>query len=51
MSLELNPNSGLAFRNDRGLERSDKAPQFKGKSKKKKQEMAIAAYLDAQEDK
>jgi len=30
MSLELNPNSGLAFRNDRGLERSDKAPQFKG---------------------
>jgi len=30
MSLELNPNSGLAFRNDRGLERSSKAPQFKG---------------------
>jgi len=30
MSLQLNPNSGLAFRNDRGLERSDKAPQFKG---------------------
>jgi len=30
MSLELNPNSGLAFRNDRGLERSEKAPQFKG---------------------
>ena len=27
------------------------APQFKGKSKKKKQQMAIAAYLDAQEDK
>lgn len=27
------------------------APQFKGKSKKKKQKMAIAAYLDAQEDK
>ena len=31
--------------------RKSKAPQFKGKSKKKKQEMAIAAYLDAQEDK
>lgn len=30
MSLELNPNSGLAFRNDRGLERSEKAPHFKG---------------------
>ena len=27
------------------------APQFKGKSKKKKQQMAIAAYLDAQENK
>ena len=30
MSLQLNPNSGLAFRNVRGLERSEKAPQFKG---------------------
>lgn len=30
MSLQLNPNSGLAFRNERGLERSDKAPHFKG---------------------
>jgi len=30
MSLELNPNSGLAFRNERGLERSEKAPHFKG---------------------
>ena len=30
MSLELNPNSCLAFRNERGLERSDKAPHFKG---------------------
>ena len=27
-----------------------KAPQFKGKSKKKKQQMAIAAYLDAKEE-
>ena len=27
MSLQLNPNSGLAFQNDRG---SEKAPQFKG---------------------
>ncbi len=26
------------------------APQFKGKSKKKKQQMAVAAYLDAKED-
>ena len=32
------------------FQKSD-APQFKGKSKKKKQQMAIAAYLDAQEDK
>ena len=31
--------------------RKSDAPQFKGKSKKKKQQMAIAAYLDAQEDK
>ena len=27
-----------------------KAPQFKGKSKKKRREMAIAAYLDAKEE-
>ena len=27
------------------------APQFKGKSKKKRKEMAVAAYLDAQDDK
>ena len=32
------------------FQKSD-APQFKGKSKKKKQQMAVAAYLDAQEDK
>ena len=31
--------------------RKSDAPQFKGKSKKKKQDMAIAAYLDAQENK
>ena len=31
--------------------RKSDAPQFKGKSKKKKQQMAIAAYLDAQENK
>jgi len=31
--------------------RDSDAPQFKGKSKKKKQQMAIAAYLDAQDDK
>ena len=34
----------------RDFEKSD-AKQFKGKSKKKKQQMAIAAYLDAQEKK
>ena len=32
MALKLNPNSGIAFRNDRGLERSEKAPQFKGEA-------------------
>ncbi len=31
--------------------RDSDAPQFKGKSKKKKQQMAVAAYLDAQDDK
>ena len=30
--------------------RKSDAPQFKGKSKKKKQQMAVAAYLDAKED-
>ena len=30
--------------------RDSDAPQFKGKSKKKKQQMAVAAYLDAKED-
>lgn len=29
--------------------RKSDAPQFKGKSKKKKQQMAVAAYLDAKE--
>ena len=31
--------------------RKSKAPQFKGKTKNKKQQMAIAAYLNAKEDK
>lgn len=31
--------------------RDSDAPQFKGKSKKKKQEMAVAAYLDAKDNK
>ena len=31
--------------------RKSKAPQFKGKSDKKKQKMAIAAYLDAKDNK
>ena len=30
MALKLDNNSGLAFYNTRGLERSDKAPTFKG---------------------
>jgi hypothetical protein len=30
--------------------KKSKAPQFKGKSKKKKREMAIAAYLNAKEE-
>ena len=29
--------------------RKSKAPQFKGKSKKKRQQMAVAAYLDAKD--
>ena len=29
--------------------RKSDAPQFKGKSKQKKQQMAIAAYLDAKD--
>ena len=32
------------------FQKSD-APQFKGKSKKKRQKMAIAAYLDAKDEK
>ena len=31
--------------------KDSKAPQFKGKSKKKKQEMAVAAYLSAKDKK
>ena len=31
--------------------RDSDAPQFKGKSKKKKQQMAVAAYLDAKDNK
>ena len=31
--------------------RKSDAPQFKGKSKKKKQQMAVAAYLDAKDNK
>ena len=32
------------------FQKSD-APQFKGKSKKERQKMAIAAYLDAKDEK
>jgi hypothetical protein len=31
--------------------RKSEAPQFKGKSKKKRQQMAVAAYLDDKEKK
>lgn len=44
MSLELNPNSGLAFRNDRGLERSDKAPHFKGEILFEGQRIEVAIW-------
>lgn len=44
MSLQLNPNSGLAFRNDRGLERSDKAPHFKGEILFEGQRIEIAIW-------
>lgn len=30
MNLELDNNCGLAFLNDRGLQRNDKAPTYKG---------------------
>ena len=47
MEEELNPSMGAgAYVDD--FQKSD-APQFKGKSKKKRQKMAIAAYLDAKE--
>jgi uncharacterized protein (DUF736 family) len=44
MSLQLNPNSGLAFRNIRGLERSDKAPHFKGELLYKGERIEIAIW-------
>ena len=44
MSLELNPNSGLAFRNERGLERSEKAPTFKGEALYKGERIEIAIW-------
>ena len=44
---KLKPSMGAgAYVDD--FQKSD-APQFKGKSKKKRQKMAIAAYLDAKE--
>jgi uncharacterized protein (DUF736 family) len=44
MSLELNPNSGLAFRNERGLERSEKAPHFKGEILYKGERIEVAIW-------
>ena len=43
--MPLNPKDGIgSYIKDF---RKSKAPQFKGKSKKKRQQMAVAAYLDA----
>ena len=44
MALKLNPNSGIAFRNDRGLERSEKAPQFKGEAMFEGKRIEIAVW-------
>ena len=46
---KLNPKKHDAGDYVKDIQKS-KAPQFKGKSKKKKREMAIAAYLDAKEE-
>ena len=46
---KLKPSDGAGTYVD-DFRKSD-APQFKGKSKKKKQQMAIAAYLDDKEKK
>jgi hypothetical protein len=46
---KLNPKKHVAGDYVKDFQKS-KAPQFKGKSKKKKREMAIAAYLDAKEE-
>ena len=49
MEEKLKPSDGAgAYVDDF---RKSKAPQFKGKSKKKKQQMAIAAYLDDKDNK
>jgi len=49
MEEKLKPSDGAgAYVDDF---RKSKAPQFKGKSKKKKQQMAIAAYLDDKDSK
>ena len=49
MEEKLKPSDGAgAYVDDF---RKSKAPQFKGKSDKKKQQMAIAAYLDAKDSK
>ena len=43
--MPLNPKDGIgSYIKDF---KKSKAPQFKGKSEKKRREMAIAAYLDA----
>lgn len=44
MSLKLNPNSGLAFINDRGLEKSDKAPTYKGEILFEGRKLEIAVW-------
>ena len=49
LNEKLNPKKHDAGDYVKDFQKS-KAPQFKGKSKKKKREMAIAAYLDAKEE-
>ena len=49
LNEKLNPKKHDADDYVKDFQKS-KAPQFKGKSKKKKREMAIAAYLDAKEE-
>ena len=44
MSLKLNPNSGLAVLNEKGLERSEKAPKFKGEIEFEGRRIEVAVW-------